>query len=109
MKKHLGTRSTTITESTFELSREQTNIVDSALSIDLDQPKHAAQGNPDRHFSPAVDFLFQESLQYISIPLRRNVSARISLIVHNVDFLAGRLIYFFHLFQQSLFTMDALL
>ena len=29
--------------------------------------------------SPPVDFLFQESLLYTSIPLRRNVSARISL------------------------------
>ena len=30
-------------------------------------------------FSPAVDFLFQESVLYTSIPLRRNVSAWISL------------------------------
>ena len=34
----------------------------------LDQPKHAAQAYPDRHFSPPVDFLFQESLLYTSIP-----------------------------------------
>ena len=34
---------------------------------------------PDKLFSPPVDFLFQESLLYTSIPLRRNVSARISL------------------------------
>ena len=26
-----------------------------------DQPKHAAQATPGRHFSPSVDFLFQES------------------------------------------------
>ena len=25
-----------------------------------DQPNHAAQANLDRHFSPPVDFLFQE-------------------------------------------------
>ena len=48
-------------------------------NVDPDQPKHAAQTNPDRHFLPPVDFLFQESLLYTSIPLRRNVSARISL------------------------------
>ena len=29
-------------------------------SIDPDQPKHAAQDYPDIHFSPPVDFLFQE-------------------------------------------------
>ena len=40
---------------------------------------HAAQAYPDRHFFPPVDILFQESLLYTSIPLRRNVSARISL------------------------------
>ena len=51
---------------------EKTNIVDSALSIDPDQPK------PDRHFSPPEYFLF-ESLLYTSIPLRRNLSARISM------------------------------
>ena len=43
------------------------------------QPKHAAQANPDRQFSPPVDFLFQDSLLLTSIPLWRNVSARISL------------------------------
>ena len=43
------------------------------------RPKHAAQAYPDRHFSPAVDFLFQESLLYTSITLRWNVSALISL------------------------------
>ena len=90
-----------------DLSRpcEKTNIVDSALSIVSDQLKHAAQANPDRHFSPPVDFLFQESLLYTSIPLRRYVSARISLrglrtLIwfdtlrrgHNVGFLAGRFI-----------------
>ena len=37
------------------------------------------QANLDRHFSLRVDFLFQEPLLYTSIPLRRNVSARISL------------------------------
>ena len=51
----------------------------STYSIDPDQPKHAEQANPDRHFSHPVDFLFQESLLYTSIHLRRNVSARISL------------------------------
>ena len=58
-----------------------------------------------RHLSPPVDFLFQESLLYTSIPLRRNVTARISLREprrliwvdtlrrgHYVAFLAGRLI-----------------
>ena len=47
--------------------------------LDPDQPKHAAQAYPDGHFSPPVHFLFQESLLYISITLRRNVSARISM------------------------------
>ena len=56
-------------------SREKINIVDSALSIDPDQPKHATQAYPDRHFSAPVDFLFQELLLYTSIPLRRNESA----------------------------------
>ena len=65
----------------FEPSREKTNIVDSALSFDPDQPKHAAQAYPDRHFSPSVDFLFEESLLYTSIPLRREVSVWISLRV----------------------------
>ena len=41
-----------------EPSREKTNIVDSALIIDPDQSKHAAQVNPGRHFSPHVGFLF---------------------------------------------------
>ena len=50
-----------------------------AKNFDLDLPKHAALANPDRHISPPVDFLFQESLLYTSIPLRRNVSARISM------------------------------
>ena len=61
---------------------------------------------PDRHFSPPVDFLFKESLLYISIPLRLNVSARMSLCGlrrliwidilrrdYNVGFLTERLIY----------------
>ena len=64
---------------TYEPSHEKTNIVDSAYSIDPDQPKHAAQANPDIHCSPPVDFLFQESLLYTSIPRRRNVSTRITL------------------------------
>ena len=80
--------------------------MDTAYSIDPDQPKHATQAYPDRHVSPPVDFLFQKSLLYTSIPLRRNVSARISLrgqrrliwvdtlrICHSVGFLAGRLNY----------------
>ena len=49
------------------------------LSIDPDQLKHATLANPDRHFSLPVNFLFQESLLYIFIPLRQNVLARISL------------------------------
>ena len=53
--------------------------MDSALSIDTDLPKHASQANPDIHLSPPVDFRFQESLIYTSIPLRQNVSARIIL------------------------------
>ena len=52
----------------FDLSREKTRIVVSALSINPDQPKHAAQAYPDKHFSPHVDLLFQESLLYTSIP-----------------------------------------
>ena len=63
----------------MELFHEKTNIWDSALSIDLDQPKHAAQAYPDIHFSPPEDFLFQESLLYTSTPLRRNVLSRISM------------------------------
>ena len=57
-----------------EPSCEKTNIVDYALSIDPGQPKHAAQAYPDRHFSTPVDYLFNESLLYTSIDLRRNVS-----------------------------------
>ena len=37
--------------------------------INSDQPKYSAQANPDKHFSPPVDFLFQESLLFTSIPL----------------------------------------
>ena len=70
---------TSLPNQLYEPSREKTNIVDSALSIDPDQPKHAAQDNPDRHFLPPVDCLFQESLLYTFIPRRSNVSARISL------------------------------
>ena len=70
------------------------------LSIYPDQHKHAAQANPDRNFSPPVDFLFQESLLYTSIPMRRNASARISLnglrrliwVVHNVVFYGSYLV-----------------
>ena len=40
---------------------EKTNIVGNALSIDPDQTKHVAQAYRGRHFSPPVDFLFQES------------------------------------------------
>ena len=89
----------------YEPSREKTNNVDSALSIDPDQPKHAVQAYPDIHFSPPLDFLFHESIIYTYIPLRRNVSARISLrglrrLIwddtlrrgHNVGFLTGWLI-----------------
>ena len=81
-------------------SHEKTNIVDNALSIDPDQPK----ANPVRHYSLPVDFLFQESLLYTSILLRRNVSTRISLCrlrrliwvdtlrrVHTAGFLVERL------------------
>ena len=48
----------------YEPYRKKTNIVDYAFSIDPDQHKHAAQANLDKHFSPPVDFLFQESLLY---------------------------------------------
>ena len=41
----------------YEPSREKTNIVDSVVSIDPDQPKYVVQANPDRHFSPSVDFV----------------------------------------------------
>ena len=70
-----------------EPSHEKINSVDSALSIDPDQPKNAAQANPDRHISVPVDCLFQESLRYTSIPLIRNMS------VLNVGFLVERLNY----------------
>ena len=30
--------------------------MDATENIEPDQPKHAAQPNPDRHFSPSVDF-----------------------------------------------------
>ena len=92
---------------TFEMSREKTNSVDSANSIDTDQPKHAAQANPDRHCSPPVDFLFQESL-YTSMPLWRHVIVGIRMrgqcrLIwvdtlrrgHNVGFIVGRPIYRF--------------
>ena len=56
-------------------------------------------GTPGQKHLP-VDFLFQESLLYTSISLRRNVAARISLIrlnwvdtlrrVHNVDLSYGQ-------------------
>ena len=74
--------------------------------FDPDQPKHASQAYHDRHSSPPVAFLFQESLLYTSILLRRNVLARISLRglrklicvdtlrrVHNVGFIVEQLIY----------------
>ena len=47
--------------------------------MDSDQPMYAAQAYPDIHFSPPVDFLFQETLLHTSTPLRWNVSARIGL------------------------------
>ena len=47
--------------------------------VSTHQPKQTGQANPDGHFSPHVDFLFRESLPYTSFPLKRNVSARISL------------------------------
>ena len=53
---------TTILEPTslYEQSREKTNIVDSAQSIEIpDQHKHAAQAYQDRQFSTTVDFLFR--------------------------------------------------
>ena len=69
-----------------------------------DQPKHAAQANPDRHFSPYVEFSVSEIITlYLSSP-RRNMSAHISLrglrrqiwvdtlrIVHDAGFLMERL------------------
>ena len=65
----------------MNLSRpcEKSNIIDSAESIDTDHPKPAAEDNPDRLFSPPVEFLLQESLLYTSISMIRNVSAQISL------------------------------
>ena len=67
---------------------------------------NAAHAYPDIHFLPPVDFLFQETLLYTSIPPRRNESVRISLREmrrliwidalrkgHTVGFLAGRLNY----------------
>ena len=41
--------------------------MDSALSIDPGQPKHAAQAYQDRHFLPPVDFLFQEISLYTPV------------------------------------------
>ena len=52
----------------YEPSHEKTNSVDYVYSIDPDQPRHAAQANLYRHFSPPVDFLFQESLLCTPIP-----------------------------------------
>ena len=63
----------------YQPFHEKANSVSSALSIDPAQPKHAAQANPEIHCSSRVDFLFQESLLYTSIPMIRNVSTRISL------------------------------
>ena len=59
----------------YGVFHEKTNIVDSALCIDVMYPKHAAQANQDRHCSHPEDFLYQESLLYTAIPLTRNVSA----------------------------------
>ena len=42
---------------------EKTNIAQRKVSTP-DQPKHAAQANPGKHFSPPVDYIFQESLLY---------------------------------------------
>ena len=42
----------------IEPSREKTNIVDIASSIDPDQNLHAVQTNPNRHASHPVDFLY---------------------------------------------------
>ena len=55
--------------SVIEPFHEKTNVMDS------DQPKYSAKADT---FSHPVEFLFQESLLNTSIPLRRNVSARIS-------------------------------
>ena len=59
----------------FDLNRQyrnrpanKTNIVDSATSIDPDQPKQSAQAYLDIQFSPPVDFLLLESFLYTSIP-----------------------------------------
>ena len=85
--------------------RRFTNIQHCGICVKYrppDQPKHVPQANPDRYVSPPMDFLFQKSLLYTSIPLRRNVSARISLRrligvdtlrrVHHVGILAERLL-----------------
>ena len=84
---------------------------------DPDQPKHVAQANPDIHFSPPVDFLFQASLLYTSIPpgtecVCPDQSARTAMTVdtlrrgHYVCFLAERLI--FH-YQQCIVSVVFLL
>ena len=46
---------------TYETFHEKTNILESAYSIDPDQPRHVAQANQVRHVSHPLDFLFQES------------------------------------------------
>ena len=56
----------------YEPNYEKTNIVDSAYIIDPDQPYYTAQAYPDRHYSPPVDFSFQESLLYTYMSLSRN-------------------------------------
>ena len=90
----------------FEPTREKTNTMDSALSIDPDQPKHVTQANPDRHCSPPVDFLFQEALLYTSISLGRLIWVDTLRRCHNVGFLAGRLICV--MFNTSYILVDVL-
>ena len=65
------------------------------------QPKHNVHTRPDRHFSPPVDFLLQESILLTFIPpetecidrrLCRLLWVDTLRIVHNVGFLMERLI-----------------
>ena len=67
-----------ISKCIYSLSRSA-ELMYVLLCIDPDQLKHAAEAYPDEHISPPIEFPFQESLLCAYIPLRRNVSARISL------------------------------
>ena len=87
---------------------QQTPIENNVTKGEIDQ--NAAQAKPGRFFLLPVVILFQESLLYTSIPLRRNVSIRISLrrLIwidtlrrgHNVGFFLERLFSFLILFTE---------